>query len=298
MKKNVIRFVMVIIVVAIAVLTVNNSEKSYRTAGGGISLKEMADTVKSNVTVIADIAATTEQQLGQLCGIANYEHNHGWYYIGADLVGCVSTEYNVACPTCDVRLGANFNFGRVEIKCGTFARNSVKTTGFDPQFSNFTINSGESHTASNATQIAFIANATKLYVGHKGSSFYKFNDGNYYVGAEQKIGNLSVAGCMDFAEAKSGYAAAKWQTKNSSLTLTANNIGLESKNYIFSYNRSNIAVSKKVGLNIASALFWNQTKSGVHTSLGFHKGSNNLFAQLGYTFGGSPLFGLGYSRKL
>jgi len=266
-----------------------------------LSLKELTDTVKSSVVVIAEGNATTEQQLGQVTGIANYEHNYGWYYVAADLVGCVSTEYNVACPTCDVRLGANFNFGKVEIKSGTFARNNVKTTGFDPQFSNFTINSGENYTAANATQISIIANATKVYVGHKGSSFFKLNDGNYYAGAEQRIGNLTVAGGMDFAEVKSGYAAAKWNSKNNSFTITANNIGLDSKNYIISYNRSNIKVGKGFGMNIASALYKNSTKTGLHVVGGFHKGTTNLFAQLGgYVTENvfTPTFGLGISRKL
>jgi hypothetical protein len=302
MKKNVIRFAMAIVIIAIAVF-VSNSEyrNNNQTAGGGISLKEMTDTSKCNVTMIGEANATTEQQLGQVTGIANYEHNYGWYYVAADLVGCVSTEYNVACPTCDVRLGANFNFGKVEIKSGTFARNSVKTTGFDPQFSNFTINSGENYTAANATQISIIANATKVYFGHKGSSFFKLNDGNYYAGGEQRIGNFTVAGGMDFAEVKSGYAAAKWNSKNNSFTITANNIGLDSKNYIISYNRSNIKVGKGFGMNIASALYKNSTKTGLHVVGGLHKGSATLFAQ----FGGyvsenvfKPVIGLGTNVKL
>lgn len=299
MKKNAIRFAMAIIVVAIAVLTVNNSRNNM-TAGGGLSLKEMVDTTKMNVTVIAEGNITSEQELAQVTGIASWEHQYSnGLFTGFNVVGCVSTEYGVACPTCVATLGANLNIGRVEIKCGNFAANGIKTTGFDPQFSNYTINCGENFQSMNAIQVAFIANSTKIYAGHRGgSSFYKFNTGNYYLGGEQRIGNLAIGGGVDLTSDKSGYAAAKWQTKNNSLTATANNLGKETKNYIISYNRSNINVGKKIGLNIASALFFSSAKNGLHTSLGFHKGSNNLFAQLGYTFGGSPLLGLGYSRKL
>ncbi len=300
MKKNVSIFAMAIIVVAVAVLTVNN--RTNMTAGGGLSLKSMVDTTKASVTVIADGNVTNEQQLGQVAGIATWEHQYAnGLYAGFDIVGCVSTEYNVACPTNDFRLGANFEWGKVEVKCGTFARNTIKTSGFDPQFSNFTINSGENFTAASATQVTLTAGGTKIYAGHKGSSFYKFNTGNYYVGGEQKIGNLTFGGCVDFAETKSGYAAAKWQSKNNSFTLTANNIGLESKNYILSYNRNNINVGKGFGLNMSSALYMNSVKTGLHIVGGLHKGNATLFAQLGGYISENvftPIFGLGTSVKL
>jgi len=301
MKKNVCIFAMAIIVVAIAVLTVNNSRNNM-TAGGGWNLKSMVDTTKSNVTVIAEGNVTNEQQLGQVTGIAGWEHQYAnGLYVAFNVVGCVSTEYQVACPTNVGTFGANFGWGKVEVKCGTFARNTIKTAGFDPQFSNFTINCGENATAANATQVTLTAGGTSIYTGHKGDSFYKFNTGNYYVGGSQKIGNFIFGGGVDFAETKSGYAAAKWQSKNNSFTLTANNIGLESKNYILSYNRNNINVGKGFGLNISSALYKNSVKTGLHVVGGLHKGSATLFAQ----FGGyvsenvfKPVIGLGTNVKL
>lgn len=301
MKKNAIRFAMAIIVVAIAVLTVNNSRNNM-TAGGGLSLKEMVDTTKSNMTVIAEGNVTNEQQLGQLTGIASWEHQYAnGTYVGFDLVGCVSTEYQVACPTNAFRAGMNFEWGKVEVKCGTFARNTIKTAGFDPQFSNFTINCGENATAANATQISLTTGSTSIYAGHKGSSFYKLNDGNYYVGGSQKIGNLTFGGGVDFAEKTSGQATAKWQSKNNSFTLTANNIGLESKNYILSYNRNNINVGKGLALNVASALYKNSVKTGLHVVGGLHKGNATLFAQLGGYVSENvfkPVIGFGTSIKL
>lgn len=303
MKNRVISFVVVILVVAVAIV-LDKQGGNFFTAGGGLSLKQMNDTTTTSVVAFAEANTTTDQNLAQVSTIMNYEHLYGnGIYVGADLIGCVSTEFGIMCPTYDMRAGLDFvNGGRLELKCGNFTRNSVKTSGFDPQFMNFTTVSGDPASVSNAVQLAYSNGGTKVMIGHQaGSKFFKFNDGNYYAGFEQRINGFAVGGGMDFAEKATGYAAAQVRYGKNVLNVNCNKIGSENQNYILSYNYNGINLGKGYLLNVGSALYKQTAKSGLHVVAGLCKNNYKLFAQ----FGGyktaettKSLFGLGLNVKL
>lgn len=278
MKKS--TFIFVIACIAAAIYVEVEGPQAFMRLGCSAHSKE--DTVQSSVAVVAEGNVTSEQQrLAQLTGIASFERHFGRYYAGTDLIGCASTEFGVVCPTCDFRVGADFKSFRLEGKVGSFTRCGVKTTGFDPQFTNFTIVVGEGFSVSDAAQLSLITDDTKVYIGHKGSSFYKFGDGYYFAGAEHKFGRLSLGAGMDFAEEKSGCAALKWSGQADSWTATASKIGLDSRCIILSYTRDGIIVRKGVDVGVSAAIWHQSEKTGLHVVTGVKKGSTKLFAQLG-----------------
>jgi hypothetical protein len=305
MKRNIIKFVVAIVLVAITIVVgnqVNNSE--MQTAGGGLSLKQANDTTKVNVVAFAQADANTDgEYLGQITVITNWEHPYGnGLFVGADLIGTASTQFGVMAPTIDVRGGLNLKAFRLECKVGNFTRSSVTTAGFGPQFANNCILWGESASVSNAVQLAILAKSTKLYVGHQGGEkFYQFNDGNYYAGAEQRIGNIALSGGVNFTEQTTGFAAAKWSFKNNVLTATANKLGSENQNFVFSYLRDRISLGKGFNLSLGSAVYLQPTKKGLHLIAGLNKGRFTLFTQTGgYKQTGifTPMGGLGLNYTL
>lgn len=301
MKKQVLNFVLVVLVVIVCVV-LSNEGGNFFTAGGGLSLKQMNDTTTTSVVAFAESNVSTDGNLFQGLAIANWEHqyNNGMY-VGADAIGCVSTQFGVCAPTCDFRLGANFNTFKLEAKMGNFTRNNVKTTGFDPQFQNDLLLLGEGVSVSNAMQLALMTKNTKVLFGHQGGDkFYTLNGGNYYTTVEQNIGKLSLAGGANFTETVTGYAAAKLNAGNNSFTLTANNLGAESQNFVFSYNRSNIGLGKGMKMNIGTALC-KSDNFGFRMAAGLGKGGMKIFALAGGSWlpeGFKPLIGLGTSCKL
>jgi hypothetical protein len=302
MKKLFI-FVAVVIVVIVAIVC-NNQNMGFKTAGigDGLSLKEMNDTTKSSVVAVAETNVSDEGNLFQALAIAGWEHqyNNG-LYVGADMIGTVSTQFGVCAPTCDFRAGAHFNAFTLELKAGNFTRNGVKTSGFDPQFQNDLLIMGEGVSVSNAMQLSLMSKNTKLMFGHQGGSkFYKF-DGNYYISAEQTIKNFSVSGGLNLTEQTTGYVAAKLHNGNNAFTATANCLGSESQNFVLSYNRNNINVGKGMRMNVGSALYYQAEKQGLRMVAGLNKGRVNLFAQAGgYLLKNAftPVWGLGASYKL
>lgn len=290
MKQNVFKFVVAIVLVAIAVV-VNNIETNseVQTAGGGLSLKQANDTTKTNVVAFAQGNATTDgEYLGQITVITNWEHQYGnGIFVGADLIGTASTQFGVMAPTVDARCGLDFNTCRLELKAGNFTRNSVTTVGFGPQFGNNCILWGEPAAVSNAVQMSLIAKNTKVYFGHQGGEkFYSFCDGNYYVGAEQKIKNISLSGGVNFTEKMTGYAAAKWSAKNNTVTFTANKLGSEDQNFVASYVRSNIPLGKGVRMSVGGTYWHQPEKFGWLVVTGLSKGKFTLFTEAGSLFGG------------
>jgi len=305
MKQNLVKFVAVIILVMIAVVVsnqVNNSE--MQTAGGGISLKQANDTTKVNVIAFAQANVTSEgEYLAQITTIGSYEHQYGnGLFFGGNLVGTASTQFGIMCPTYDVRGGLDFNSFRMELKVGNFTRTSVTTSGFDPQFTNNCIILGESASVNNAVQLCFIGKSTKLYAGHQGGEkFFQFNDGNYYIGAEQKLGNVTVSGGADFSEQTTGFAAGKWSCKNNTITATCNQLGGENQNFVFSYLRDRISLGKGFNLSLGSAVYLQPTKKGIHLLAGLNKGKFTLFTQTGgYKQTGifTPTGGIGLNYNL
>jgi len=302
MKKSILSFVAIVIVIAVTVV-VNKVNDSYQTAGGGLSLKQVNDTTKTNVVAFAQANYSSEEgDLFQVMTIGNWEHQYGnGTFIGADLVGTVSTQFGIMCPTYDIKAGVNFNAFELEAKVGNFTRNSVTTSGFDPQFGNFCVLAGESAPVSNAMQIALISGGTKIYVGHQtGSQFYKL-DGNYYLGGEQKIGNITLSGGADFVHTIIGYADVKWMCQNNTFTLTCNKIGSDSQNFVLSYVRSGMPLFKGVRMNIGTALWKQSEKTGMQLVAGLQTGRVTLFAQTGghvlsKTF--TPSVGLGCTYNL
>lgn len=306
MKQNLIKFVAVIILVMIAVVVSNQmSETGFFTAGGpGKSLKDQNDTTKTNVVAFAQGNATTDgEYLGQVTVITNWEHQYGnGIFVGADLIGTASTQFGVMAPTIDARCGLDFNAFRMELKVGNFTRTSVTTSGFDPQFANNCIVWGESAAVSNAVQLAILAKNTKLYVGHQGGEkFYQFNDGNYYAGAEQRIGNIALSGGVNFTEQTTGFAAGKWSCKNNTITATANKLGSEDRNFVLSYVRNGISLGKGVHMSLGNALYFQSEKSGWQLVTGLNKGKFTLYTQAGgYVTSGiiTPVFGVGTNYNL
>ena len=305
MRKNLIYFVVAIVVVIISIV-MNKQDGNVKTAGGGISLKEanaqQKDTTVTNVVSFLELNSTTDENLAQVLSIGSWEHQHGLYYVGGDAVATVSTQFGICCPTYDARIGINLNNNKFEVKVGNFTRNGVKTAGFDPQFMNFCTLAGESASVSNAVQLSYTGKNTKLYIGHQGGDkFYTLNGGNYYVGAEQTIKKVALSGGVNFTEQTTGYAAVKWTTGKNVFTATANNISSENQNFILSYNHNNINVGKGIKMNVGGAL-WNQPeKSGIQMVTGFNKGRVNLFAQAGgylLSTAFTPVFGLGMNYKL
>ncbi len=303
MKRSIISFVTILVVVFVAVLLSDNGGNLFMAGNGGWNLKQMNDTSKASVVAFAEVNQTSDQSLAQITSIMSYEHEYSnGLFFGGDVIGTVSTEFGIMCPTYDVRLGADFaNGGRLECKVGNFTRNSVKTAGFDPQFSNFCTLAGDPASVNKAVQLSYTNGGTKVLVGHQnGSDFYKFN-GNYYAGFEQKIKNVSFSGGADFSNTVTGYAAAKLNCGNNVFNVNCNKLGAEAQNFILSYNHNNIALGKGVMMNIGTALYLQTAKSGLHVVAGICKGSYKLFAEAGgYKIGQTvkPLVGLGLNYKL
>lgn len=296
MKQKILTFVVAVILVMVAVVVSQyRSMSGVQTAGDGLSLKQANDTTKVDVVTFVQGNATTEgEYLGQITTIGNleYQFSNG-LFVGADLVGTVSTQFGVMCPTYDVRMGADFNSFRMELKAGNFTRNGVTTSGFGPQFANNCILWGEPAAVSNAVQMSLIAKNTKVYFGHQGGEkFYQFNNGNYYVGAEQRIGTVSLSGGVNFTEQTTGYAAAKWSAKNNTITATANKLGSDGQNFVLSYVRSNISLGKGVKMSAGSVLWHQPEKFGWLVVTGLSKGKFTLFAEAG------SLFGAGFNYNL
>lgn len=305
MRTKIFYFLAVVVIVLVSIVATKYEQDNIMTAGnGGISLQELNDTSKTSVVAIAETNTNTDVSLAQVVTIMNWEHQNHWYFVGAEVVGTASSQFGIMCPTYDVFGGANFNGFRLEGRVGDFTRNNnVKSSGFDPQFMNDCILFGESAAVSNAIQLAYVSNNTKVAIGHQGGdSFYKFNTGNYYVCAEQNIKNVvSLCGGLDFAEKTSGYAAVKLNYKQNSLTVTGNKLGSDQQNCVISYMRDRIQIGKNVNMSLGSAFYLQPEKQGVHLVGGFGKGNVKLFAQAGgylmeNTF--TPLFGLGASYKL
>lgn len=313
MKKSLINFVVVIVVLIVVTVGSQFDLSNINTAGGGGTDLQKAnqemkaqqkDTTKVNFISFGEVNVTNEQELFQVNSIGNLERIYAnGFMVGGDFVATVSSEFGVCCPTFDVKGGYNFGNINLEAKVGNFNRNGVTTQGFGPQFANFTIISGEGASVANAIQLSATYNGTKLYAGHQGGSkFYKFNDGNYYVGLQQNLKNLAINGGMDFAEqATTGYAAVKWTVGNDVFTATGNKLGSEKENYVVSYMHNNIPVCKGVVMNVGSALYCQPEKTGLQLVAGLSKGSVKLFAQAGgYVIEktAKPIIGLGLNYKL
>jgi hypothetical protein len=307
MKKRLISFITVVIVVFVAIV-LNKQEGLMNIAGvgSGKSLKEInaqQDTTKTSVIAFGEASTDTEgNNLFQALAIANWEHQYSnGLYFAADAIGCVSSQFGVCAPTCDFRTGLNFGNCKIEAKFGNFTRNNIKTGGFDPQFQNDLLILGEGVSVNNAMQLSLMTKNTKVLIGHQGGNkFYSLNGGNYYTTVEQTIKNFSVGGGVNFTEKMTGYAAAKLNSGNNSFTITANNLGAESQNFVFSYNRSNIGLGKGMKMNIGTALC-KSDNFGFRMAAGLGKGGMKIFALAGGSWlpeGFKPLIGLGTSCKL
>ncbi len=304
MKKNAIYFLVAIAAVIVMImLAPKGSDSLFSTAGGGLSLKDLnrKDTVTHSVSLTMNVNQTTEQSLVQPMLSANYFKRHNGFFVGASAVGAVSNQYGICCPVLFVNTGVDFNRFQIEYRAGNFGRNAITTVGFDPQFSNFCIDMGESAAAANAMQLAFAGKNTRFGFGHQGgTSFYAF-DGNWYVFAQQNIcKNVSVTGGVDFAENKTGFAAAKWADQNNALTVTGNKLGSEKQNWIVSYKRNNVAVVRNFVMSLGAA-FWKQTEqTGLHLAAAFAKENFIFFTEAGGRLAMNtltPTAGVGISYK-
>ncbi|MBR3677052.1 MAG: hypothetical protein IKN71_07975 [Alphaproteobacteria bacterium] len=306
MKKNLVYFVAIIVAVVISIVVTRFDSTNLNIAGGGLSLKKLnGDTTVTSTVAFAEVNTTTNKEnLAQVTSITNWERQRvGGYFYGFDIIGTASTEFGIMCPTYDARLGVDFEGFRLEGKVGCFTRNSVKSSGFDPQFANYTIAAlGEPASVANCVQISYIAKNTRIMLGHQGGSkFYSFKDGNYYISMEQHIKNLAVSGGIDFTETTSGYASVKYSAKNDVITLSCNKLGCENENYLLSYNHNNISLGKGVDMSVGSALWLQKELQGLRVVSGIGKGSFKLFAEAGGLIQSksfTPVLGLGMSYKL
>lgn len=300
MKKNLLILVAVIItLVAIFVIPKNGSLKSFLQAGGGLNLSELnqKDTTQANMNVELQFNQTSNQNLEQALVIANIFHRQNGFFAGAGVVGGVSTEFGVFCPTMYFNGGLDFTNFQLEYKVGDFKRSTISTGKVDTQYSNFCTVLGEGGSVKNAMQLSFVKEGTKIGFGHQSvRSFYSF-DGTWYAYAEQLIcRGLTVSGGCDFGNVITGYAAAKLCSNNNIMTATANKLGTEEQNLILTYSRDNISVWGKMIVITASA--WSQAnQKGVHLVTGIKQGNKAmLFAELGSNFVSNqvkPYYGLG-----
>ena len=304
MKRNLVYFVAIIVAVIISIVVTRFDSTNLNTAGGGISLKKLNnDTTVASTVAFAEVNTTNKENLAQVTSITNWERERNGYFYGFDIIGTASTEFGIMCPTYDAKFGVDFEGFRIEGKVGNFTRNNVKSSGFDPQFANYAIAAlGEPAAVSNAIQLSYISNSTRVMVGHQGGNkFYGFNDGNYYIAMEQHIKNLAVSGGVNFTETTSGYAAVKYSTKNDVITLSCNKLGCENENYLLSYNHNNISLGKGVDMSVGSALWLQKELQGLRVVSGIGKGSFKLFAEAGGLIQSksfTPVLGLGMSYKL
>lgn len=302
MKKIISIFGAIIIVVALLV-TAKFSETSCFLAGGnGVNLKELnrKDTLEVHLGLNLQFNQTIRQNLEQ--GLVNgaLTYQAGRFFAKAGLLGGVSTEYGVCCPF--MWLGAGVDFAKFQLECqvGNFARNPLTVTMVDPQYGNFCTNMGQSASAVNAMQVSLTADGARIGFGHQGgSSFYAF-DGNWFACLEKRICNgFSVTGGVDFGQTITGFAAAKLARDNNLFTLVANKLGAEMHNFIFSYTRNNIPVSKKKMFVTASA-WYAANEQGGHLLGGFQHGHGTFYAELGSSFVRNcmqPYCGFGTSFK-
>lgn len=218
------------------------------------------------------------------------------FFVGADFVGGVSTEYGVCMPTMSYRAGMDFNKFQLEYKVGNFNRNMLTISGVDAQYSNFCTDLGQNASVKNAMQLSLIKGGFKGGFGHQGgSSFYEFTQGNWYAYANQQIcKNLSLCGGINFGEI-SGFASAKVNSGNNNVTMTANQLGTDSQNLVVTYNRDNISVGRNK-IMLSTSAWFKGAEQGLHLVASLIKGKGTFFAQLGTNFcanGSTPYCGLG-----
>lgn len=256
--------------------------------GDGISLKELNEQKKANMSLNASANLTTEQSLAQATVVGGYSHQLGKFTFGGNIVSCVSTEFGVCTPVnfLSVSYAFNNNSG-LEYRVGNFKRTGLTSTGLDPQFANYTIILGQGASASNAMQLGYNIGKTKIFVGHQGgTSFYKFNDGYWFTGLETTFANcLSLTGGIDMCKNAplTGYAAARFTKDNNILNLSANKLGTENQNIVLTYNRNNIAVGSR-NMSVSLSAWVQKAVKGLHTVCGFNFGKSTLYAEAGAKF--------------
>ncbi len=306
MKKSFYFFAVVAVILITAIVSQNPvSDCRFRSAGSGkgLNLKEANDEIKSNVNVSLAANLTSEQRLAQAVFLADYYRRHNIFFFGGDVIAVGSTEFGFCYPTLDFRTGIVLPKGRaVELKAGTFCRNSITTTDVDPQYANYCTLKGESAKVSNAMQLSFIGNSTKIGIGHQSvASFYAF-DGKWYAYMEQNIcKNVRVNAGIDFGSEKSGFVAAKWSNNTCGITVTGNLLGTDGQNCLATFTYRNIPVWKKMLMTLSTSFSADKLGRGIHLSMGFAKRNLVFFGELGgrhanNTF--SPKIGVGISYKL
>lgn len=284
MKKSILAIIAIVVVVIIVVLAPKGSTSLFSTAGGGLSLKDLnkQDTVTTSVGIILQVNQTTRQNLEQGLVIANYMNRKNGVFFGAGMLGGVSTEYGVCCPTMYLNMGLDFTSFQLEYRVGNFKRTGITTDGVDPQYSNFCTDLGEGASAKNAMQLSFIKRGALIGLGHQGTnSFYDFDNGFWYAFAEAPVcRNLSLAGGMNFAEITCGYVAAKMSVNDNKVTITGNQLGTEQQNVAVTYNRENIPL-KRNKLTLSVSAWAKEAEQGFHFVAGLIKGNGMFFAQIG-----------------
>lgn len=300
--REIIVAVSIIAVVAILmVLAPKSDNMSSLMGGGGVNLKDLneKDTTEVSIGITLQANQTTRQNLEQGLVIGNYYKRTNGIYIGASVMGGVSTQYGVCCPTMYINTGLDFNSFQLEYKVGNFKRSTLLSGGVDPQYGNYCLDLGEGASASNAMQISFIKGQTRLGFGHQGGEdFFKFDSGNWYAFAEVPVCNwLTIGGGMNFGCDATGHAAAKASCGDNKIVLTGNQLGTETQNVVVTYNRENLSLFGNK-LMIAVSGWAKKASQGLHLNAGFTKNWGTLYAEAGTNFSGSqvtPYIGVGTS---
>ena len=301
-KKNLFYAIVAIaILVVIAVIAPKGGDNNVFTAGdGGLNLKELNEKSKSETSLSGSVSAnaTTEQQLFQMILIGSHTRYYDRFYLGGNMVGGLSTEFGVCTPVLYAKAGYNWDNLNLEYRMGNFKRSTIVTPMIDPQYSNYCIIMGEGAGVSNAMQLALTHKYFTFGFGHQGgSSFYRFNDGNWYAYTEVPVCKwLRFTGGADFGQSVSGFAAAKVVAGNNHITVTGNKLGTENSNVILSYARNNIAVGDGM-LSVSASAWAKRAAQGIHLVTGLTKGKATLFAEAGLKYSNvlSPYAGLGGS---
>ncbi len=302
MKKSekIVWAIVAVVIVVFVALAPKTNVKNIFTAGGGLSLKELNERGKDSTAVSVNVSLqanqTSMQNLEQAMIIGSLYRQHGYWYAGANFIGCASTEYGICSPVTSFNFGMKFNCFDVDYKIGNFGRNKLTTSFVDPQYGNFCINLGEGASIQNAMQLSLIAKHFTFGLGHYGGEkFYDFATGRYYAFVESNICRyLALSGGMDINNSPSGYAAAKVTVKNNVVSVSGNKLGSENQNLIASYSRTNIAVGKKAKAAVTASGWLQGKDKGLHLVASLNKGCYTLFAQSGIK-NVSPYFGLGGS---
>ena len=150
----------VALVALVALIFTPKSESFQNFAGGGLNLKEFnaklkSDSIKTSVGLVLEGSQTDAARLVQAYAIINHKRFYGPLSVGAHAFAVLSNRSGVSAPYISLNMGVDMGDFQLEWLAGDIKRNFVNTCGADPEFTDFTLASGESARAAGAMQFLF-----------------------------------------------------------------------------------------------------------------------------------------------